>query len=435
MLADTNPAPKLGLRWPAMLGAFASIILLAGAAYWAKVTMINGAVIAQGSIVVVGKPKSVQHLDGGIVEEILVSDGDVVAANEVMMRLDSTLLSANLDIYRNRLAEAMTRQSRLRAEQVGSDTIAFDMDTAFLDGVDLDVLQIGQQRVFETRIAVQTGRRAQLSEKINQFRNQIIGVDGLIASKRDQLTFLEQELAAVQTLNEKGLAVESRVLNLQRSRADLLGQISEHQSELARISNSIRDTELEILLAENQSREQVVTELTEVRSSVEELTQQILSTQKQLDRVEIRAPVDGVVHELQIVTIGGVVPPGATIMQIVPRNQGLEFETRVDPASIDEVFVGQDVKLTMTALNQRTTPELAGTVSGISATSVEDPATGIPFFRVQVVVADAELGRIGDVALVPGMPINAFLQTGERSVLSYLTQPMMDHVNKAFREQ
>ncbi|MFG5380259.1 HlyD family type I secretion periplasmic adaptor subunit [Yoonia sp. R2-816] len=435
MLADTSPAPKLGLRWPAMLGAFASIILLAGAAYWAKVTMINGAVIAQGSIVVVGKPKSVQHLDGGIVEEILVSDGDVVAANEVMMRLDSTLLSANLDIYRNRLAEAMTRQSRLRAEQVGSDTIAFDMDTAFLDGVDLDVLQIGQQRVFETRIAVQTGRRAQLSEKINQFRNQIIGVDGLIASKRDQLTFLEQELAAVQTLNEKGLAVESRVLNLQRSRADLLGQISEHQSELARISNSIRDTELEILLAENQSREQVVTELTEVRSSVEELTQQILSTQKQLDRVEIRAPVDGVVHELQIVTIGGVVPPGATIMQIVPRNQGLEFETRVDPASIDEVFVGQDVKLTMTALNQRTTPELAGTVSGISATSVEDPATGIPFFRVQVVVADAELGRIGDVALVPGMPINAFLQTGERSVLSYLTQPMMDHVNKAFREQ
>jgi HlyD family secretion protein len=425
----------MGLRWPAMLGAVASIVLLVGAGYWAKVTMINGAVIAPGAIVVVGKPKSVQHLDGGIVEEILVADGDAVSATDVIMRLDSTLLEANLDIYRNRLAEAMVQQARLLAEQVGSDDISFDVDTALLAGVDLDILEIGQQRIFETRSAVQHGRHAQLTEKINQFRNQIAGVDGLIASKRDQLSFLEQELAVVQALNEKGLAVESRVLNLQRSKADLLGQISEHQSELARISNSIRDTELEILLGENQFREEVVTELSEVGSSVEELTQQILSTQKQLERVEIRAPVDGLVHELQIVTIGGVVPPGATIMQIVPRNQGLEFETRVDPAAIDEVFVGQDVKLTMTALNQRTTPELKGSVSGISATSVEDPATGIPFFRVQVVVADAELERIGDVPLVPGMPINAFLQTGERSVLSYLTQPMMDHVNKAFREQ
>ena len=432
---DQNPIPRTGLRWLAMLGALGSIALLGGAGYWANETAINGAVIANGTVVVVGQPKSIQHLDGGVVEEILVNDGDLVDKEDVVMRLDATLLAANLDIYRNRLGEALARKARLSAEQANDETISLETPHPLLGGVDTEISYIGQQRVFETRRAVQEGRREQLGEKIAQFHNQIAGVDGLVGSKRDQLNFLEQELASVQLLSEKGLAIESRVLSLQRSQADLLGQISEHQSELARISNSIRDTELEILQGENQFREQVVTDLTDVTSTIEELSQQILSTEKQLERVEIRSPVDGLIHEMQIVTIGGVVAPGATILQIVPRNQGLEFETRVDPTSIDQVFIGQQAKVTLSALNQRTTPELWGTVTGISATSIVDPATGIPFFKVQVVVSDEELERIGDAVLVPGMPVAAFLQTGERSVMSYLTRPLTDQVEKAFREQ
>jgi len=429
------PQPRTGLKWTALIGAIGSICLLGGIGYWAHTTQINGAVIANGTVVVVGKPKSVQHLDGGVVEEILVVDGDEVHRGDVLMRLDPTLLEANLDIYRNRLTEAYASKARLIAEQNGDDTVRFDYSRDLIAGVDEEIPQIGQQSVFETRRAVQEGRREQLNEKIVQFHNQITGVRGLAQSKRDQLAFLEQELGAVRILNEKGLAIESRVLNLQRSQADLLGQIAEHQSELARISNSIRDTELEILQGENQFREQVVTELAETTSQIEELSQQILSTEKQLKRVEIRSPVEGIVHEMQIVTLGGVVAPGATILQVIPGNQGLEFETRVDPISIDQVYIGQTAKVNLSALNQRTTPELQGTVIGTSATSIVDPATGVPYFKVKLTIADEELSRIGDVALVPGMPVAAFLQTDERTVMSYLTRPLTDHVQKAFREQ
>ena len=377
MTTEQAPTPKMGLTWAALIGAVGSLCLLVGVAYWAHVTAINGAVIANGTVVVVGKPKTVQHLDGGVVEGILVADGDTVAQGAVLMRLDPTLLEANLEIYRNRLVEAAARKSRLAAEQVGAETITFIYPEALLADVSEETARIGQQRVFETRRAVQDGRREQLNEKIAQFHNQTTGVEGLAQSKQDQLTFLELELDAVRILHDKGLAVESRVLNLQRSQADLLGQISEHQSELARITNSIRDTELEILQGENQFREQVVTDLTEVTSTIEELSQQIFSTEKQLERVEIRSPVEGIVHEMQVVTLGGVVAPGATILQVIPGNLGLEFETRVDPTSIDQVFVGQTAKVTLSALNQRTTPELWGTVTGTSATSIVDPATGI----------------------------------------------------------
>lgn len=429
------PKPRTGLKWSAMIGALGSICLLVSIGFWAQITQINGAVIANGTVVVVGKLQSVQHLDGGVVDDILVVDGDEVGQGDILMRLDPTLLLANLEIYRNRLVEAYARKARLTAEQNGDDTVIFEHSRDLIAGVDEDIPQIGQQRLFETRLAVQEGRREQLNEKIVQFHNQIDGVEGLAQSKRDQLVFLEQELNTVRVLNERGLAVESRLLNLQRSQADLLGQIAEHQSELARISNSIRDTELEILQGENQFREQVVTDLSEVTSQIEELSQQILSTESQLQRVEIRSPVDGVIHEMQIITLGGVVAPGAVILQIVPGNQGLEFETRVDPVSIDQVYLGQTAKVNLSALNQRTTPELLGTVTGTSATSIVDPATGVPYFRVQLTIDDEELARIGDVSLVPGMPVAAFLQTGERSVMSYLTRPLMDHVQTAFREQ
>jgi len=427
--------PKTGLRWPAMIGAVGSIGLFVGLGFWAHLTPLNGAVIANGTVAVIGKPQSVQHLDGGIVEDINVTDGDIVGAGEVLMRLDPTLLEANLEIYRNRLAEALARKARLTAEQAGASQIDFDYPQDLLSGVDIATTQIGQQRVFETRRAVQDGRQEQLAEKIVQFRNQITGVEGLEQSKRDQLALLSQELESVRILNERGLAEESRVLALQRSEADLLGQIAEHQSELARIRNSIRDTELEKLQTENQFQQEVVTELAEATRQIEELRQQIISTDKQLDRVDIRAPTDGIVHEMQIVTLGGVVAPGATVLQIIPRDQGVEFETRVDPTSIDQVYVGQTAKVNLSALNQRTTPELWGTVASTSASSIVDPTSGIPYFRVMLEIDDSELARIGDVPLVPGMPVAAFIQTGERTVLSYLIRPLVDHIEKAFREE
>lgn len=426
---------RTGLRWPMMLGIWGSLLLFGGTAVWAHFTQISGAVIAPGAAVVVGKPKSIQHLDGGVVEEILAEDGQTVRAGAVLMRLDPTLLRANLGIYRNRLASGLARRERLEAEQRGADELVFQETSPLVGEAELTRRRAGQLELFESRIAVLQGRREQLTEKIAQYRNQTKGVEGLIASKEEQLSLIGRELASTQTLSDKGLARETQVLALQRSRADLLGQIAEHQSELARIANSIRDTELEILQSDYQFRQEAVTELSTVTTEIEELIQQIVSTEKQLDRVEIRAPVDGVVHEMQVVTIGGVVSPGQTILQIVPSDQGIEFEMRVDPLSIDQVFVGQTAKMMLSALNQRTTPELTGTVKWMSPTSVLDEATGFSFFRVQVFIAPDELARLGAVDLVPGMPVDAFLQTAERSVMSYLTRPLTDHVSRAFREE
>lgn len=416
-------------------GGFLSIAFFVIAVAWAYFTMINGAVIATGSVVVPGRPKSVQHLDGGIVQEILIADGDVLAQGDVLLRLDDTLLRANLEIYRNRLGDALAREARLDAEQVGQDAMNPPRVSTYLDGVDLSRHVHGQQDLFQARRDFQLGLQEQLTEKVEQFNNQIIGVEGLLDAKRNQLSYIERDLEATIELNEKGLALDSQVLTLQGSQADILGQISEHLSELARIQNSIRDTEMEMLQSSRQFKEQAVTQLREVTTTVEELVQQISSTQKQLDRIEIRSPVAGIVHELQFVTLGGVVPPGATILQIIPTSEGLAFEMRVDPRAIDSVFVGQDADVLFSAFNSRSTPKLHGVVAGTSPTSITDPATGFAYYRVDIAISTAELTRLEANILVPGMPVEAFIQTGERSVLSYLTKPLMDQVNMAFREE
>lgn len=434
-LLDTGPKLKTGFRWTAFCGIVGSLLLFGSIFAWSWLTEINGAVIAQGKVEVVGDPQSVQHLDGGIVEEIKISNGDPVTSGQVLVRLDDTDLRANLLIYKTRLSDAATRRDRLIAEQQGYPEIKFAEKSEMLQGVSLDLNQTGQIEIFEARRDLQRGRREQLSEKIVQFGNQITGVEGLVTSKQDQLDLLESELSGLQTLSEKGLTRASQLLTLQREKADLLGQLSEHQSELARIYNSIRDTELEILQGERQFKEEVVTEIREVTNSIQELEQQITSTRKQLDRVEIKAPATGRVHELQIFTIGGVVPPGGTILQIIPRDQGVRFEMRVAPASIDQVYPSQPARLIFAAFNQRTTPEIMGQVADISPTSVVDEVSGETFYRVSMEVSPEQLARLGDLELVPGMPVDAFLQTGERSVFSYLTKPITDQFQTAFREQ
>ncbi|WP_371170619.1 HlyD family type I secretion periplasmic adaptor subunit [Aliiroseovarius sp. 2305UL8-7] len=425
---------KTGMALPIFLGAVASLALLIGGFVWMYATEITSAVIAPGKVVVRGLPKQVQSLDGGVVDEILVRDGDVVSKGDVLLRLDPSLLQINLEIYRNRLAEVVTREARLDSEYQELTAPTFNIDSPYLSGIDLNQHFKGQREIFVARAEVLSGRKEQLAERILQFGNQISGVEALIKSKQDQLEYVSQELANLQGLNNEGLIRESELLELQGRESSLLGQIAEHQSELARIHNSIRDTELEILQADREFKEQVVTELRETTAEGEELILQIVTVEKQLERVDILAPTDGIVHELQATTEGGVVAPEATITQIVPLSDGVEFKLQVDPRSIDQVFVGQTAKVIFPAFNQRTTPELYGSVSGISPTSVEDPQTGESYFRIDLTLPDDEIARLGEVELIPGMPVEAFLQTGERSVLTYLTEPLVQQLRRAFRE-
>lgn len=434
-LTVTAKGVKTGLAAPLIIGALASLALLISGFIWMYSTKITSAVIAPGKVVVRGLPKRVQSLDGGVVQRILVRDGDVVNKGDVLLRLDPSLPEINLEIYRNRLAEVVARQARLEAEYQRLEHPVFNIESHHLAKIDLGQHLSGQTEIFTARRDVLNGRKEQLAERVLQFRNQISGVDALIAAKKDQLTYVTQELSNLRSLSSKGLVRESTLLELQGRESALLGQIAEHQSELARIHNSIRDTELEVVQSDREFREQVVTELRTTTAEREELVLQIVTIEKQLERIDIVAPTDGIVHELQATTEGGVVAPEATIAQIVPLSDGVEFKLQVAPQSIDEVFVGQTAKVIFPAFNQRTTPALVGVVAGISPTSVENPQTGSAYFRIDLTLSAAEIKRLGDVELIPGMPVEAFLQTGDRSVLTYLTEPFLQQLKRAFRER
>ena len=425
---------KTNLATTARIGVLASLALLVIGFVWMQSTMISGAVIASGQAVVSGKPKVVQSLDGGVVAEIFVEDGDVVRAGDVLLKLDPTLMLINQDIYRNRLAEETARQSRLEAEYLGQTEITRLPPPVQLAGVEVERHYLGQQAVFQARRAVLEGKKEQLDERVLQFGNQTDGVEGQITSIRDQLQYVEQELESLQALNKEGLARESQVLELQRTQSGLLGQLSQLQSELARIKNSIRDTELEILQADRTFKDEVVTELRDATATRDELILEIITVEKKLERIDILAPADGIIHEMQVSTVGGVVAPEAIIVQVIPQSEGVEFELRIDPKAIDQIFVGQKAKVSFPAFDMRTIPEIFGTLSDVPPSSVTDPTTGQSYYRVGLSVPPEGLAMLGNVDLIPGMPIEAFLETGERSVLNYLTKPLMDQLSRAFRE-
>lgn len=426
--------PQIGLRAPAMAGALAAVLLLAVLAVWAHLTWIEGAVHSSGQVVVRGKPKVVQSLDGGVVDRILTANGAQVKAGEVLMHLDPTVIRVNLDIARARLAAALPRAARLAAEDEGREPV-FSYPPLPFAAPDTTQQEAGELRIFAARAAQATGRRAQLQERLEQFRRQVAGLDGSIAAREEQLGYIEQELASNRTLLGQGLVRESQVLQLQRGRAEMMGQLAESRAERARIGNAMQDAIIEVEQAEREFGERVATDLRTARTEVEELTLQIITLSRQLERVDIRAPADGVVHEMQVTTLGGVVPPNGTILQVVPVGEGVEIEVMLEPREIDRVHPGQRAFVVFPAFDQRLTPRLEARVSTISPTAVVDQANGKSFYRVGLVLDDGQIERLGGAAIVPGMPIEAFLETQAHSVLSYLLQPLANQVMRAFRER
>ncbi|HSP24560.1 MAG TPA: HlyD family type I secretion periplasmic adaptor subunit, partial [Saliniramus sp.] len=394
------------------------------------------AVIAQGTVVVRGRPQLVQHLDGGIVREIHVRDGDQVEKGDLLVRLDETLLLANLEIYRNRLREAGSAKARLEAERDGLPEIVFeDVFSAKFNLGDEALHRSGQRELFLARRIVRDGQIEQLREKIAQSRNQIAGAEGLIAALGEQLSFTESELSGVRELYAQGQAPLARMRGLERVRAELSGQLAEKRAELASIGNAIQESELAILQVRRQFKEAVLTELRQTSTQVEDMVQQIIATIEQLQRIEIRAQVSGMVHEMATHTIGGVIPPGGTLMQLISTQEGVDIEVNVESQSIDQLHIGQQAVILFPAFNQNTTPELLGSVSRISPTSVVDERSGAAFYRFGIDVTPEEIARLGERRLLPGMPAEAHLRLPERTALSYLMKPLTDHWRRAMQER
>ncbi|MBS0562962.1 MAG: HlyD family type I secretion periplasmic adaptor subunit [Proteobacteria bacterium] len=433
------PAPRSTLRddfrSPAVAGGLGLTALLALLVLWAKVTMISGAVIAHGQIVVHGKPKIVQTLDGGEIRRIAVTDGDRVKAGQVLIELDPTPAQVTLGVARARLAVALAREARLRAEQLDLPAPVFDYRGLPFAAPDTAAEEEGQRQIFAARAEVNRGRREKLGETKAAFEQQIAGTQGQIDAVRAQIALTEKDLADITVLVGKGLARQSQQSDLERAKAELYGRLSALQAEQASARTAIRDAEIEVLQAERAFKEAVVTEMRDATTAIQEQTLEVVNRLAQLKRMDIRAPSDGIVNQLQATTVGGVFPPGATALEIVPTDAGLDFEVRVDPKAIDQVRPGQKVRLVLSALPRSTTPDLIGAVTGISADAIIDPVTGQRFYKAGVAVPADEMKRVSDMELVPGMPVEAYLQTGDRSVLAYLLKPLTDHLNNAFREE
>ena len=429
-------APTLNYRRPALVGLFCMIVLLGGGVVWASLATISGAVIASGSVIVEGKPKSVQHLDGGIVKSLHVVAGDRVVKDQLLVMLDDTSIAANLAIYTRRLKEAIVRQERLLAELSGVKKFEPPLAMAkLLDLGDLAGSVDQQMSLLTARYLTRQSQLGQFDEKIAQFGNQINGVKSLQDEKKNQIQTYKDELTPLLPLAAKGLVSKKRIMALKRSQAELRGQIAEHGSEISRLQNSISETRIAKLQVDREFRERVVSEIEKNDAQVDELRQQLEATRKQLGRVAIRSPVAGIIHELSLYTVGGVVQPGQTVMQVIPQNGEHEIELNLDTLSIDQVYIGQRAIVRFPSFHQRTTPELEGVIGSVSPSSVVDEKTGVAFYRVAVVIDEQEMDALEGKKLIPGMPVEAFFPTSERTVMSYLVKPLTDHLMHVFREE
>jgi HlyD family secretion protein len=410
--------------------------LVFGFGGWATTAEFSGAVITSGFLVVESDVKKVQHPSGGVVAELLVRNGDGVKAGEMMVRLDDTVPKANLAITTKALDEAVVRKARLEAERDGREKILVPPDLLARAGdSDVAALISGEQNLFEMRILARRGLRSQLRERVGQLNEQIQGLSEQVEAKKRELRLIAGELEGVRQLLEKKLIPLQRANALERDLARLEGEKGTLISTIAQTKGKITETELQILQIDQDLRTEVGKDLAEIRGRMSELVERKIAAEDLLKRVEIRAPQDGTVHQLAVHTIGGVLAQGETIMLVVPESDHLTVEARIAPQDRPQVHMGQVAVLRFSAFNQKTTPEIEGTVTRLSADVTQDQRTGQGFYTTRLSISESELARLNGVKLSPGMPVDAFIHTDPRTVLSYFIKPLADQMNRAFREK
>ncbi|WP_298259085.1 HlyD family type I secretion periplasmic adaptor subunit [uncultured Litoreibacter sp.] len=423
-------------RIPIAIGLVAMVVLVGGFGLWSVQANIAGAIIAPGRIEVDQNRQVLQHQDGGVVAEVAVREGARVKQGDTLLRLDDTRLKSELLIVEGQLFEIIARNGRLKAERDEADAITFDplLIDAAQDRAQLQQLIDGQQRLFETRITSASQSIDQLEKRKAQIDNQVDGVHAQQRALETQLELLNQELETQQDLLDKGLAQSSRILALRREEARLRGTVGELSASVAENEGRITEIDLEILRLATTRKEEAITQLRDLQYREFELREQRLSLQERLSRLDITAPVSGLIFGLTVFAERAVIQPAEALMFIVPQDRPLVITGEVEPIHVDEVFLGQDVTLRFSTFDARTTPEVFGTVSSISGDAFRDDATGRSFYRVEMTLKDGEMARLGDVDLVPGMPVDGFIRTADRSPMTYLLKPFTDYFNRAFRE-
>jgi HlyD family secretion protein len=431
-LQGARPSIRLHL----MIGLAVVAVLAGGLGGWASTAEISGALIAPGSIVVESNVKKVQHPTGGVVGEVRARDGDVVKAGDVVMRLDDTVTKASLAIVTKNLDGLWARAARLEAEQQGIDRIVFPKSLLErADDPDVRNVMTSESKLFDVRTTGRAGQKAQLRERITQLNEEIAGLEAQEKAKNQEIALVDKELVGVRSLYDQHLVQMNRLTTLERDEARLAGERAQYIASRAQARGKITETELQIIQVDKDMVSDVSRDLRETNDKIGEFVERKVTAEDQLRRTDIRAPQDGMVEQSTAHTVGGVITAGDAIMMIVPQADDLQVEAKVNPQDIDKLQIGQKTLLRLSAFNQRTTPELSGIVTRVSPDVTTDQRTGQSYYTIRVSMPPEEVARLGEVKLIPGMPVEAFVQTGDRTMLSYLIKPLKDQLMRAFREK
>ena len=435
MKAKTETA-KRSIRRHVLTVGMAGCLVAGGFGGWVTTAELSGAVVASGALVVDSNVKKVQHPTGGVVGELRVRDGVHVRAGDVLIRLDETVTRANLAIVVKGLDELIARQARLEAERDDGEDVHFPSAlTSRLSNPDIWLVVHGETKLFELRRSARAGQKAQLQERIGQLMQEINGLKEQIEAKGEETELIHRELEGVRQLWAKNLIPIMRLTQLERETVRLRGERGQLTASTAQARGKMAETALQILQIDQDLRSEVAKELREIQGKMAELLERKVAAEDQLMRIDIRAPQSGIVHQLNVHTVGGVITASEPAMLIVPESDDLTVEVKLPPQNIDQLMLGQAAVLRFSAFNQRTTPEINGIVKRISGDIVQDQKSGASYYLVHIATSVDEVARLDGLKLLPGMPVDAFIQTGSRTVLSYLVKPMRDQIAKALRER
>ena len=436
--SQAKPKPKTPSYRGFIRGGYATLaVLVLGVGGWATMSKIEGAVIAPGNVIVEGAPKTVQHLNGGIIKNIYVKDSDFVQKGDVIMSLDSTVANATTELANSGYFETLAEIARLEAERDDRPQIIWPakLTQKLANNSDVRAAIKGQRELFQSRALSFQGRVQQYEQRIAQSRDQIRGLQAQLNAVQSQSRSISQELNGLRDLLRQNIIPKSRVVALERERVSLEGRSADYAASISRLDNVIAETQTAIAQSDRERFEEVLTELRAAQIKLNTYAQQRASAGDISDRVEIKAPSSGLVHNMEKTTLGGVIRPGEDILQIIPKDQRLVVAARVSPQDIDKVKVGQFSNVRFTAFNQRKTPEVSGRIDRVSPEHLTDKYTGMRYFKVDISFEEKELERLNGQELLPGMPADVFINTGTHTVLNYLLKPAQDSMSLAMREE
>ncbi|MCZ4432481.1 HlyD family type I secretion periplasmic adaptor subunit [Agrobacterium sp. SOY23] len=434
-------AEKAGMTNPSIVRHSAAVIVLAlgllvGLGGWAALAKLAGAVVATGRVVVEGNSKKIQHLSGGIVSEIDVAEGDRVEAGQVVVRLSSTIVQANLSIVENTLAQLYSRRARLRAEIAEEPSFTVQEDLAALTTSKAAKTFIdSEQNLFSSRRNALVGMKKQLGTRKDQLADEARGLEVQVEATGNELAIVKDDVSKTDELFKKGLVTLQRLNLLKRQLSNLEGQQGQYMAARAQTVGKLSELDLQLLQLDEDRKSEVTKDLTAIEATVAEYEERLAATRDQLDRLDIRSPISGRIYQLSVHNINGVIQPGEVLMLVVPEQDELAIEANITPRDIDQIYVGQPVTVRFTAFNQSTTPDLSAEVAVVAPDLQADPRTGASYYALRIKPDKTGMSHLPGGRLYPGMPAEVFIQTSERSVLSYFVKPFQDRLRKTFVQE